>query len=56
MRNISWCPCLNSWLNFYLGINNAGRVTVCDADLEVLVLFVRSWVSVNVENSDDMIT
>ena len=28
MRNISWCPCLNTRLNFYLGINFAAQFTV----------------------------
>ena len=29
MRNISWCPCLNTRLNFYLRINYAAYFTVC---------------------------
>ena len=28
MRNISWCPCLNTRLNFYPRINHAAQFTV----------------------------
>ena len=31
MRNISWCPCLNTRLNLHIGINCVERAVVCAA-------------------------
>ena len=28
MRNISWCPCLNTWLNLNIGVNYVDRAVV----------------------------
>ena len=51
MRNISWCPCLNTWLNLHISINCDKRAVVHSTNVVFKMTVITTDPVTNTDNN-----